>query len=225
MKKVAVIVAGGLGTRMQSEILKQFLALNGLPVLMHTMNRFYAVDTSCELRVVLPDSEIENWNKLCKDYNFTLPHKIFSGGETRYYSVKNGLQDLPSSSIVAIHDGVRPLVSTGTINRCYELAEKNGTAVPVVPVSESIRQVEGEDSVSVERTLFRLVQTPQVFNSDILLDAYNLPFEESFTDDASVIEKAGYKIYLTEGNEENIKITSQRDMLIAEIFLQRMGII
>ena len=105
------------------------------------------------------------------------------------------------------------------------MAEKNGTAVPVIPVSESIRQVEGEDSVSVERTMFRLVQTPQVFNSDILLDAYNLPFEESFTDDASVIEKAGYKIYLTEGNEENIKITSQRDMLIAEIFLQRMGIV
>jgi len=217
MKKIALIVAGGFGTRMQSKIPKQFMEFNGLPLLMHTVNKFYAYDSSIELRVVLPESEVNTWNELCTEYNFNLPCKIFYGGETRFHSVKNGLHNLPSSALVGVHDGVRPLVSFGTITRCFKLAEINGTAVPVVPVSESIRRVEGKDSISEERLLYRIVQTPQVFSSEILLDAYNLPFEDSFTDDASVIEKAGYKIYLTEGNEENIKITSLKDLLIAEI--------
>jgi len=222
MKKIALIVAGGLGERMQSEIPKQFMKLGELPVLMHTINKLHAYDSLIELRIVLPESEIEVWNNLCAEFNFNLPCKIFPGGETRFHSVKNGLQNLPSSSIVGIHDGVRPLVSLDTIARCFQLAEKNGTAVPVIPVSESIRRVDGEDSVSEERSKFRLIQTPQVFSSEILLDAYNLPFEETFTDDASVIEKAGYKIYLTKGNEENIKITFPRDLLIAEFFLEQM---
>jgi len=217
MKKIALIVAGGLGTRMQSKIPKQFMVLNGLPLLMHTINKFYAYDSTIDLRVVLPESEIKIWNELCTEYNFNLSCKIFSAGETRFHSVKNGLHDLPSLALVGVHDGVRPLVSMGTITRCFKLAEINGTAVPVIPVSESIRRVEGEDSISEDRLMYRIVQTPQVFSSEILLDAYNLPFEDSFTDDASVVEKAGYKIYLTEGNEENLKITSLKDLLIAEI--------
>lgn len=218
MKKVVIIVAAGSGTRMQSDVPKQFMVLNNLPVLMHTLHKFYSYDASMEIRVVLPKSELDTWSELCTIYKFTLPCRIFSGGETRYHSVKNGLHELSPSSLVGIHDGVRPLVSIGTIARCYKLAEDNGTAIPVIPVTESIRKVEGEDSVSQERSLYRIVQTPQVFSSEILLDAYNLPFEDSFTDDASIVEKAGYKIYLTEGNEENIKITSQKDLRIAEIF-------
>lgn len=222
MKKVALIVAGGMGERMQSGIPKQFMVLNGLPILMHCARRFHLYDTAIDLRLVLPESEIETWNNLCEEHNFNLSCKIFPGGETRFHSVKNGLQDLPSSSLVGVHDGVRPLVSIDTVARCYDLAEKNGTAVPAIPISESIRRVDGEDSVAEERSMFRLIQTPQVFSSEILIDAYDLPYEETFTDDASVIEKAGYKIYLTEGNEENIKITYQKDLLIAEILAKQL---
>lgn len=217
MKKIAIIVAGGTGTRMESEVPKQFMLLNGLPVLMHTIRKFYACDSSIEIRIVLPESEIETWNELCNNNNFTIPCQVFPGGETRFHSVKNGLHDLSPHSLVAVHDGVRPLVSKDTIARCYTLAETNGSAVPVIPVRESIRKVEGEDSVSEERSHYRIVQTPQIFSSEILIDAYNLPFEDSFTDDASVVEKAGYKIYLTEGNEDNIKITTSKDLLIAEL--------
>jgi len=223
MKKVALIVAGGSGLRMQSEVPKQFMLLGKLPILMHTINRFYDYDQAIEIRVVLSEIEIETWEKLCRDYNFTIPCSIFHGGESRFHSVKNGLHELNSPSLIGVHDGVRPLVSMGTIARCFELAETSGAAIPVIPISESIRRFDGADSVSENRSIYRLVQTPQVFDSNILLDAYNLPYEESFTDDASVIEKAGYKIYLTEGNEENIKITSPNDLLIAEALLSQMN--
>ena len=222
MKKVVIIVAGGSGTRMESEVPKQFMLLNGLPVIMHTIHKFYAYDSSIEIRIVLPESEIETWNTLCINHNFAIPCQVFPGGETRFHSVKNGLHNLSTNALTGIHDGVRPLVSNGTITRCYDLAETNGSAVPVMPVPESIRKVEGEDSVSEERSLYRIVQTPQIFSSEILLDAYNLPFEDSFTDDASVVEKAGYKIYLTEGNEDNIKITTRKDLLIAELLDKNM---
>lgn len=217
MKKITIIVAGGTGSRMQSDLPKQFMELQGLPLLMHTINKFYTYDETMEIRLALPDSMNETWGMLCKEYNFNVPCKIYPGGETRYHSVKNCLIDLPSSSIVAVHDGVRPLVSIETISRCFELASQNGTAVPAVPVSESIRRVDGEDSVSEDRSNFRLIQTPQIFGSEILLDAYNLPYDESFTDDASVIEKAGYKIYLAVGNEDNIKITTPKDLQIAKV--------
>jgi 2-C-methyl-D-erythritol 4-phosphate cytidylyltransferase len=223
MKKVAVIVAGGLGLRMQSDLPKQFIDLNGLPLLMHTINKFYQFDSSMQIRLVLPDSTTETWKLLCEQNKFTLPCMLFKGGENRYYSVKNGLEDLPASSIVAIHDGVRPLVSIGTISRCFELAGKNGTAVPVIPVSESLRKIDGEDSIAEARSNYRLIQTPQVFASEILIDAYNLPYDESFSDDATVVEKAGYKIYLAEGNEENIKITTPKDLWIAEVLLSHIS--
>lgn len=221
VKKIVIIVAGGLGRRMNSEIPKQFLILNKKTVLMHTMGVFYDYDPGMEIRLVLPAEEKETWKQLCEEYSFSIKHTIFPGGETRFYSVLNGLRDIDTPSIIAIHDGVRPLVSRKTINDCFVTAEENGTAIPVLPISESIREVIGEDSVSRTREKYRVVQTPQIFQSEILLDAYNSEFQESFTDDASVVEHAGYKIYLADGNEENIKITSPLDLRIAEVLFDK----
>jgi len=187
---------------------------------MHCINSFFKYDNNLELRLVLPESEIEEWKNLCNEFKFNIKHEVFAGGETRFHSVKNGLNNISSPSIVGIHDGVRPLVSESTISNCFELAEQQGTAIPVLPLTESIREVAEEDSFARQRTLYRKVQTPQVFQSELLLDAYNTEYEEDFTDDASVVEKAGYKIYLAEGNEENIKITTPLDLVIARALLE-----
>jgi len=220
MNKIVIIVAGGTGNRMQSETPKQFMLLQKLPVLMHSMNSFIKSDNNLELRLVLPESELEAWRNLCIEYNFKVKHAVFAGGETRFHSVKNGLEGINAPSIIAIHDGVRPLVSQKTIANCFDLALQQGTAIPVLPVTESIREVIEEDSFAKKRDDYRRVQTPQVFQSDLLLDAYDTEYEEDFTDDASVVEKAGYKIYLAEGNEENIKITTPLDFVIAEALLE-----
>ncbi|MBN1597168.1 MAG: 2-C-methyl-D-erythritol 4-phosphate cytidylyltransferase [Bacteroidales bacterium] len=220
MKTIALIVAGGAGKRMNSSTPKQFLLLNNLPVLMHTINAFYGYDKQMEIRIVLPEDETETWDKLCKEYNFKTEHKIFKGGETRFHSVKNGLEGIGKSLLVAVHDGVRPLVSKQTLENCIKTAEEYGSAVPVVDLTESIRKVENHDSVALNRNFYKLVQTPQVFQSDVLLDAYNIEYEDDFTDDASVVEKAGYKIYLAEGNRENIKITVPQDIEIAQVLLK-----
>jgi 2-C-methyl-D-erythritol 4-phosphate cytidylyltransferase len=220
MKKIAIIVAGGTGIRMRSEIPKQFILLDNLPILMRTIQVFHSYDSGMEIRVVLPGEESGTWDELCKEYNFTRKHTIISGGETRFQSVLNGLANITNPALIAIHDGVRPLVSKRTIEDCFRIAEENGTAVPVLPLKESVREVQGEDSVSRNRGIYRLVQTPQIFQSEILLDAYDTEYQESFTDDASVVEHAGYKIYLSNGNEENIKITSPMDLRIAEILLE-----
>ncbi|MBA7521282.1 2-C-methyl-D-erythritol 4-phosphate cytidylyltransferase [subsurface metagenome] len=222
MKKIVLIAAGGSGNRMQSGTPKQFMLLHNLPILMHSINRFYNYDNKLELRLVLPEEEIETWKKLCGKYKFKIKHLLFAGGETRFHSVKNGLKDIAGSSLVAIHDGVRPLVSKKTISNCFKMAEKEGTAIPVIPITESIRRVDQVDSVAEPRALFRLVQTPQIFQSELLLDAYNTDYKEIFTDDAVVVEKAGYKIYLAEGNEENIKITSLTDLPIAETLFKKI---
>ena len=219
MKKIAIIVAGGTGRRMNSGIPKQFMLLDNKPILMRTIEVFYKSDISMEIRLVLPGEETGTWDQLCQEYNFTLKHTILSGGETRFHSVLNGLTGINKPSLIAIHDGVRPLVSKKTIDDCFKTAGENGTAVPVMPFKESIREVLGEDSVSRSRRMFRIVQTPQIFQSEILLDSYDTEYQESFTDDASVVEHGGYKIYLCEGNEENIKITSPRDLQIAKILL------
>jgi 2-C-methyl-D-erythritol 4-phosphate cytidylyltransferase len=219
MNKIVLIVAGGNGTRMQSAVPKQFMLLQSLPLLMYSLNIFHIYDATMEIRLVLPENEIDSWKQLCLLHNFQLEHTLFSGGETRFHSVKNGLNNIQSPSLIAVHDGVRPLVSQATIANCFRMAEELGTAIPVTPVKESIRKIYEDDSVAEDRTLYRLVQTPQVFHSDILLNAYNAEYKAVFTDDASVVESAGFKIYITDGNEENIKITTPRDMLIAEAFL------
>jgi 2-C-methyl-D-erythritol 4-phosphate cytidylyltransferase len=219
MKKIAVIVAGGSGKRMKSDVPKQYLLLGDKPVLMHTLTTFYAFDPAIELRLVLPIDEINTWKRLCEEFNFNLKHELYAGGETRFQSVKNGLTGIDNNSIIAVHDGVRPLVSQKTILNCFDLALLKGTAIPVMPLTESIRKIAKNHSTAKKREQYLTVQTPQVFQSEILLESYNTAFDQSFTDDASVVEKAGYKIFLTEGNEQNIKITTPKDMIIAQALI------
>jgi len=221
MKKFVIIVAGGSGRRMGSEIPKQFLELCGKPILVHTIQVFYDFDPECELILVLPEAQQEYWKELCLKHSFTLPHRIVSGGENRFNSVQNGLKLIDEEGIVFIHDGVRPLVSRQTIEKCYRLAQKNGNAIPVLPMNESLRKSEGKDSISVDRTLYFSVQTPQTFLVSQIQTAYQQSFDTSFTDDASVAEKAGFPVFMVEGNRENIKITNPTDLIVAEAFLQK----
>jgi len=220
MKKFVIIVAGGSGSRMGSEIPKQFLELCGKPVLMHTIGVFFDFDPECEMILVLPAAQQEIWDDLCLKHSFSLPHQIVSGGETRFHSVLNGLKLINDEGIVFIHDGVRPLVSHQTIERCNHMAKKNGNAIPVLSINESLRKQKGLQSVSVDRTLYLSVQTPQTFRSEVILKSYLQPYQPNFTDDASVVEKAGFPIFMVEGNRENIKITTPTDLIVAEAFLQ-----
>lgn len=219
MTKTTIIVAGGSGLRMGHDIPKQFLLLGGLPILMHTVTVFHRFDPSMLLVVVLPQPQIEYWHELCKKHHFSVTHRVVAGGETRFQSVKNGLAVAVPQSLVAVHDGVRPFVSYATIDRCFEAAAKTGNAIPVTDSVESIRQIIGDDSVAVDRSAYKMVQTPQVFQWGQIDAAYQVPFDPLFTDDASVVERAGFKVHLVEGNRENIKITTPFDLLLGEAFL------
>ena len=220
MEKIALVVAGGKGNRMGSAIPKQFMVIAGLPVLMHTIKKFWFFENSIKIIVVLPEDRIKNWKKLCREYKFKIKHTIRKGGETRYHSVKNGLRGLKPGYLVAVHDGVRPLVSRNTIKRSFTKAGKTGAAIPVISISESVRFVKGSDNQMVDRTKYKIVQTPQVFQSELLIKAYRKPFNDSFTDDATVVENIGHKISLVEGNPENIKITNRLDMIVAEAYFK-----
>ncbi len=220
MKKFVIIVAGGSGSRMGTEIPKQFLELAGKPVLMHTIQVFCDYDPDCELILVLPEKQWEFWNGFCLKHSFSIVHQVVSGGETRFDSVRNGLKLIQDEGIVFIHDGVRPLVSPETLERCFKTALKNGNAIPVLPITESLRKSEGKQTISVDRSLYFNVQTPQTFRSEQILEAFRQNYDPAFTDDASVVEKAGYSIALVDGNPENIKITSPTDLIIAEAFLR-----
>ncbi len=219
-KKFALIMAGGSGTRMQNAVPKQFLDLEGKPVLMHTFNTFRQFDSSIEFVLVLPENQIENWERLCLKHSFNVPVKIALGGENRFQSVKNGLELIPSEGIVFIHDGVRPLVSAKTLGNCYETAVEKGNALPVVPVAESVRWIEGEENKALDRSKYYLVQTPQTFQSSLIKVAYEQDYSEWFTDDASVLESTGARIFPVEGNRENIKITFPEDLRVAALFLK-----
>lgn len=218
MEKFVILVAGGKGLRFGGEVPKQFLPVKGRPVLMRTIDVFKKAFPEIHVVLVLSPSQQEYWKQLCKEYSFDVPLQIADGGETRFHSVKNGLSLIPDThAIVGVHDGVRPLVSEDTIFRCYETAEKERTAVPVVPVVETVRKLEEEGkSKTVDRNLYRLVQTPQTFQVEILKKAYGQPYESFFTDDASVVEKMNVPVVLVEGNRENIKITTPSDLLFAE---------
>lgn len=218
-QKIAIIVAGGKGERMNADIPKQFLEIHGKPILMHTLDVFHRFDTSMQLVLVLPAVQIEFWKELCKKHGFTLPHRIIEGGNARFYSVKNGLEAVNEPALVAVHDGVRPLVSIETIRRCFEVAEKLNAAIPVVDLVDSIRQITNNTSKSVDRSAYKLVQTPQIFDAALLKKAYEQEFSSLFTDDASVVEALGEKIQLVEGNRENIKITTEFDLKIAETLM------
>lgn len=216
LTKTAIIVAGGKGERMQSTIPKQFLEIQGKPILMRTIEAFYRYDVSIRLILVLPESQMDYWKELCTKHLFQLPHQLVEGGQTRFNSVKNALEYIKFPAMVAVHDGVRPFVSSDTLSRCFIEAEKQGTAVPVMDVTDSIRQINGMSNQSVDRSAYKLVQTPQVFRSEILLNAYKQNFSTLFTDDASVVEATGITINLVEGNRENIKITTNFDLLFGE---------
>lgn len=218
MKTTIIITAGGIGKRMGSSIPKQFLLLGGKPVLMHSIERF-AFLKNTQLLVTLPSDWWLHWQELCQKYNFNIPHILVEGGVERYDSIKNALTRA-TGDIIAVHDGVRPLVSKTTIENCLKLAHKHGTAVPVLPLKESIRKGTLEESTSQNRSEFYSVQTPQCFQRDVLLKAYQLPFSSDITDDASLVEKAGFPIFLTLGNEENIKITTPMDLKIGEVLVK-----
>ncbi len=221
MKRTAIIVAGGSGTRFGSAIPKQFVLLRDKPILMHTIERFASFDSEMQIIVVLPSAQIDYWKQLCTEHKFAVNHTIANGGKTRFESVSNGLRLANEGSTVAVHDGVRPLVSHDTLQRTFALAEEKGSAIPVMPSKESVRMVDKNGaSHAVDRQTIRLVQTPQVFQYQVIKKAYELPFSELFTDDASVVEAAGMPIYLTAGNSENIKITTPDDLLFAEAVLQ-----
>lgn len=215
MKAYAIIVAGGKGLRMGGEVPKQFLPINGKPILMHTIEAFRKALDGIEIILVLPADQHEYWQKLCQDYNFCSPELIAKGGETRFHSVKNGLALLPDDkdAVVGIHDGVRPFISKETIQRCYAAAAGGRAVVPVVPVVETIRQIlpDGK-SITRPRDEYRLVQTPQTFPLVMLKKAYEQSYSETFTDDASVVEAMGEEILMVEGNRENIKITTPSDL-------------
>lgn len=223
MKNYAVIVAGGSGSRFGSAVPKQFVPLCGKPVLMHTIAKFASVsDTSIIL--VIPQAHFGWWQELCEEHNFAIPHKVVAGGSSRFQSVKNALATIVNAEagdIVSVHDGVRPLVSVELIARAFEQARKQGSAIPVVPVTDSVRKVSGSQSEALERSALRAVQTPQVFDARLLLNAYDTEFSEFFTDDASVVETAGHSVSLIDGETSNIKITHPIDLIVAEHIVKR----
>jgi len=216
VKKYAVIVAGGSGTRMKTDRLKQFIPQAGKPLLMHTIGCFTRFDATVEIILVLPGNQHEHWQNLCETYFFSTPHTLVAGGETRFHSVRNGLAVIPGEGIVFIHDGVRPLVSSDTLARCLEGTLKNGNAIPSLPIAESVREISGHRNYPVDREKLVLIQTPQTFRVSQIKAAYSAAYEKGFTDDASVLDRSGTPVFLSEGNRENIKITWPEDLLVAE---------
>lgn len=219
MEKYVIIVAGGSGKRMGGEMPKQFLLVAGKPILMHTVEAFARADEGFKFILVLPEAHFSTWNSLVAEYNFNIPVTLVAGGAERFFSVKNALAYVPTDALVAVHDGVRPFVSKDTINEAFEVAEKNGSAVPVIDEVDSLRRVLDGASQAVNRAEYKRVQTPQVFQSTILKKAYNQEFSFLFTDDASVVEGIGHAITLTTGNVENIKLTTPHELLLAEALI------
>ena len=204
---------------MGSDTPKQFLELHGLPILMHTVTKFQQSVAKGKIILALPKKEQNTWQSLCEKYHFDVPHQIVNGGESRFHSVQNALKKISKNSIVAIHDGVRPLVSETVIKNCIESAEKFGAVIPTLPMQDSIRKISDNVNKMVDRSQFVYIQTPQCFQSEVILKAYQQEYQDCFTDDASVVEQLGHKIYLLEGNKENIKITTPEDLKIAEVLM------
>ncbi len=214
-------MAGGSGSRMKSEVPKQFLPLRGKPVLMHTLQTFRNFDPEIGIVLVLPASEIDFWNELCVKHQFKNADTIVSGGSNRFQSVKNGLKGISENSVVAIHDGVRPFVAQQTIANCFKQAEAYGAAVPYIDMYESLRYTDKSSNYAIARGNIKIIQTPQVFQSELIQKAYLQEYQEdAFTDDASVVERFGHDIVMVEGNRENIKITTPFDLLIGEALVQ-----
>lgn len=220
--KIAIIVASGKGQRMQTEIPKQFIEIQGKPILMHTLEVFHLYDNSIQLILVLSLDKIKFWEELCEKNLFKIPHQIVVGGKNRFDSVKKGLGFIPNNVLVAVHDGVRPFVSKETIARCFDEADNHGSAIPVIDLVDSIRLITQTGSRNIDRSFYKLVQTPQIFYSEIIKKAYEQEFTPRFTDDASVVEALGIKIHLVEGNRENLKITTSYDLELANFMLNQL---
>lgn len=215
-----IIVAGGKGLRMGNDLPKQFIPIGGKPILMHTIEAFYNFDNEMNIVLVLHPSYIDYWSELCAEYSFSIPLKITTGGETRFHSVKNGL-NLVESGIVGVHDGARPFVSKDLIQTCFENAAIYDAVVPTIDSTDSLREmIDSEHSKIIDRSKIKLVQTPQVFKTEILKKAYNAEYSNLFTDDASVVESAGVAIHLVDGESSNIKITTPFDLDVAQIILK-----
>jgi 2-C-methyl-D-erythritol 4-phosphate cytidylyltransferase len=212
-----IFVAGGTGTRMGSALPKQFLTLNNTPILIHTLRNFHAFNPFFEMVVVMHHDYISFWKDLCLQFEDVPEHTVVAGGEERFHSVKNGIEAVSSDvQHIAIHDAVRPLVSHETLTRCFNTLNEHNAVVPAIPINDSIREVHGVLNKSVDRSLYKRIQTPQCFESSMLKEAYNKPFSPLFTDDASVVEANGHSVFLVEGNLENIKITSPIDLIVGE---------
>jgi 2-C-methyl-D-erythritol 4-phosphate cytidylyltransferase len=223
MKNYVIIVAAGSGTRMQSTVPKQFLLLNGKPVLMHTTEAFHNSKAKPEIILVLPSGFHVYWEQLCREHNFHISHQLVNGGETRFHSVKNGLDTIndDTEAIIAVHDAVRPLTSTQIIDESYTYAAKHGNAITAVKSRDSVRQLNNGTSTHLLRDEIYLIQTPQTFRSVQIKKAYLQPYNVKFTDDASVVEQAGFPIHLIEGSYQNIKITFPEDIAIAELMMKK----
>ena len=220
MKNYVIVVAGGSGTRIGSEIPKQFMKLEKKPILMHSICAFFNFDNSIKIIVVLPENKFDQWKKLCLEYDFDINHSIAAGGESRFHSVKNGLAKIEDPGLVAIHDAARPLIKTELIKACFESARRNGNAVPVIKPSDSIRLLKENKNTYINRDTLRIVQTPQVFHSEVLKKGFEQEYSELFTDEANVVENTGEIIHLVEGDPVNIKVTLPVDLLIAELLMK-----
>lgn len=216
-----IIVAGGKGLRMGGEVPKQFLPIGGKPVLMRTLERFREAMPELQIILVLPKAQQDYWQQLCREHQFAVEYQLADGGQTRFHSVQNGLALVPDDAqgVVGVHDGVRPFVSAEVIRRCYEAASTHKAVIPVIPVVETVRHLQGAGSVTVPRDEYRLVQTPQCFDIQLLKAANKQPYNDGFTDDASVVESYGRPITLVEGNRENIKITTPTDLKVAKVLI------
>lgn len=214
-----IVTAGGIGKRMEAKLPKQFMLINERPILMYTIEQFYNFDAKAQIILTLPSDWKDYWEDLIQENDFRIPHRIIEGGKERYDSIKNALE-LCSGEYIMVHDGVRPLVNTDTLMSCSIEVRRKKAVVPVVDVTESMRIIDGESSRSVDRAKYKIVQTPQCFESEVLKKAYEQEFHSGITDDASLVEESGVEIYMVDGNIENIKITTKTDLLYAEQLLK-----
>ena len=217
-----IIVAGGKGLRMGGDLPKQFMPLHGKPVLMHTIERFRAYSDELKIILVLPHEQQDYWRQICQKHNFTVEHTVVDGGQTRFHSSQNGVAAVPddATGVIGIHDGVRPFVSEETIARCFEAARQFGAALPVLPVTDTLRRVTDDGGYNVQRNNYRTVQTPQTFDAQLLKQAFKQPYSDNFTDDASVVEALEHKVTMVDGNRENIKLTTPFDLVVAEALIK-----
>lgn len=218
-----IIVAGVKGLRMGGDLPKQFMPLHGKPVLMHTIERFRAYSDELKIILVLPHEQQDYWRQICQKHNFTVEHTVVDGGQTRFHSSQNGVAAVPddATGVIGIHDGVRPFVSEETIARCFEAARQFGAALPVLPVTDTLRRVTDDGGYNVQRNDYRTVQTPQTFDAQLLKQAFKQPYSDNFTDDASVVEALGHKVTMVDGNRENIKLTTPFDLVVAEALIKK----